>query len=153
MTEINRKAGAIWTGDSRNGTGVISTESRILYEQPYSHESRFDGQNTSQTNPEELIAAAHAAGFSMSLGSTLKKNGYNPMQIETTATIKIVSGNDGNDITSMRLHVRADVPSLDDAALQTLIAEADQHCLVSNLLRKGLDMEIKATLVGAVHDR
>jgi len=76
MTTIIRKAGAVWNGDSRNGEGIISTESKALYEQPYTHKMRFDPNETSGTNPEELIAAAHAACFSMALASTLKKNGY-----------------------------------------------------------------------------
>src|SRR3990172_10601830 len=110
MTEINRKAGAMWNGDSRNGSGLISTESQALFEQPYTHKSRFDGSQVTGTNPEELIAAAHAACFSMALASTLKKNGYNPEQVETTATITLMSENGCNKITDMYLHVRAYVP-------------------------------------------
>lgn len=152
MTEITRKAGAIWTGDSRSGKGTISTESRVLYEQPYTHKSRFDAEDISGTNPEELIAAAHAACFNMALASTLKKNNYDPVQVETTATITLMSGNAGNEITDMFLHVRANVPGLDDVTFQKLIEEADQHCPVSNLLREGLDIEIEASLLNPVHD-
>lgn len=153
MTEINRKAAAIWKGDSRNGKGTISTESQVLYEQPYTHKSRFDPEETSSTNPEELIAAAHAACFSMALASTLKKNDYDPVQIETNATITLMSVNGGHEITDMVLHVRANVPGLDDATFDKLITEADQHCPVSNLLREGLDIEIEAALLNPVHDQ
>ena len=68
MTEINRKAGVLWSGDSRTGRGLISTESKVLFEQPFTYQTRF-GAGTG-TNPEELIAAAHAACFSMALAST-----------------------------------------------------------------------------------
>jgi osmotically inducible protein OsmC len=147
MTEINRKAGAMWTGDSRSGKGLISTESKALFEQPYTHKMRFDGSQVTGTNPEELIAAAHAACFSMALASTLKKNAYDPVQIETTATITMMSENGKNEITAMYLHVRAEVPGLDEAAFQDLISAADKHCPVSNLLRDGLRIEIEAVLI------
>jgi osmotically inducible protein OsmC len=147
MAEINRKAGAMWTGDSRSGKGLISTESKALFEQPYTHKMRFDGSEVTGTNPEELIAAAHAACFSMALASTLKKNGYDPVQIETTATITLMSENGNNEIASMLLHVRAEAPGLDEAAFQDLISAADEHCPVSNLLRNGLDIKIEANLI------
>jgi osmotically inducible protein OsmC len=147
MTEINRKAGAMWTGDSRSGKGLISTESKALFEQPYTHKMRFDGNEVTGTNPEELIAAANAACFSMALASTLKKNGYDPVQIETTATITMMSENGKNEITGMYLHVRAEVPGLDEATFQDLISAADEHCPVSNLLRDGLDIKIEAVLI------
>jgi len=147
MTEINRKAGAMWHGDSRSGNGVISTESKALFEQPYTHKMRFDGSQVTGTNPEELIAAAHAACFSMALASTLKKNGQDTEQIETTATITMISQDGKNEITNMLLHVRAYVPGLDEGSLQDLISAADEHCPVSNLLRSGLDIEIETELI------
>jgi osmotically inducible protein OsmC len=147
MTQINRKAGAIWNGDSRSGKGFISTESQALFEEPYTHKMRFDGSAVTGTNPEELIAAAHAACFSMALASTLKKNGHDPGQVETSATITMMSENGKNEITDMYLHVRAFVPGLDEATLQELISAADEHCPVSNLLRNGLKIRIEAELI------
>lgn len=149
MTKIKRKAGAIWNGDSRNGDGTISTESRALFEQPYTHKMRFDPDEKSGTNPEELIAAAHAACFSMALAGTLKKNDYDPEQIETTATIMLMSESGSNEITAMNLHVRAFVPGLDEATFKDLISVADEHCPVSNLLRNGLDIKIETELLEA----
>jgi osmotically inducible protein OsmC len=73
MTEFNRKAGVLWTGDLKNGNGLISTESKVLYELPYSFQTRFGDEMG--LNPEELIAAAHASCFSMALADTLEKNG------------------------------------------------------------------------------
>ncbi len=145
MTEITRKAGVIWNGDSRNGGGVISTESRVLYEQPYNFATRFE--DTEGTNPEELIAAAHAACYSMALASTLKKNGFSPKETETNAECTIASKDGGHEITHMFLHVRADVPDIDDGAFQKLVMEADKSCPVSNLLRNGVKIDIKADLV------
>ena len=147
MTEINRKAGAIWHGDSRSGSGDISTESRALFEQPFTHKMRFDGSEVTGTNPEELIAAAHAACFSMALASTLKKNGHDPEQIETTATITLRSEDGKNEITDMLLHVRAYAPGMDETTLKGLIPAADEHCPVSNLLRNGLNIRIEAELI------
>jgi osmotically inducible protein OsmC len=99
------------------------------------------------TNPEELIAAAHAACFSMALASTLKKNGYEPKQTDTNATCTVASKNGGGyEITHMLLHVRAEVPDMDEETFQKMIIETDTICPVSNLLRHGLELEITATL-------
>jgi lipoyl-dependent peroxiredoxin len=145
MTEITRKAGVIWNGDSRNGGGVISTESRVLYEQPYNFATRFE--DTEGTNPEELIAAAHAACYSMAFASTLKKNGFSPKETETNAECTIAPKDGGYEITHMFLHVRADVPDIDNGTFQKLVMEADKGCPVSNLLRNGVKIDIKADLV------
>jgi len=144
MTEINRKAGVLWSGDSRTGRGLISTESKVLYEAPFTHQTRFG--DAAGTNPEELIAAAHAACFSMSLASVLKRNGFEPVRTDTSATCTVVSKNGGHEITHMRLHVRAEVPRLDADTFQKLVVQADQNCPVSNLLKHGLTLEITATL-------
>ena len=146
MTEFNRKAGVLWTGDLKTGTGLISTESRALFELPYSYATRFTDEVG--LNPEELIAAAHAACFSMSVASTLKKNGYNPVQTETTATCTF-SSNDGGgfEISQMRLHVRCEVPEIDEESFEKLIKVADENCPVSRLLRDSLKIEITSALV------
>jgi osmotically inducible protein OsmC len=145
MTEFNRKAGALWNGDSQTGSGVISTESQALLQQPYSAQTRFGDEPG--TNPEELLAAAHAACFSMALASTLKKNGFDPKRTDTNATCTVTPKNGGHEITSMQLHVRAEVPAIAEPTFQKLVSEADRVCPVSNLLREGLQIEIDATLV------
>jgi lipoyl-dependent peroxiredoxin len=146
MTEFHRKAGVLWTGDLQMGQGLISTESRALFELPYNYPTRFGDEVG--LNPEELIAAAHAACFSMSVASMLKKNGYDPVQTETTATCTLASKNgDGHEITTMRLHVRCEVPDIDEATFERLVMEADENCPVSNLLRNGLNIEITTALV------
>ena len=147
MTEFNRKAGVLWTGDLQNGNGLISTESKVLYELPYTYQTRFGDEVG--LNPEELIAAAHASCFCMAMASTLAKNGYTPVQTETTATCTLASQNGGFAITNMKLHVRCEVPGIDEATFNKLVMEADQGCPVSNLLRDGLNIEITTDLIKA----
>lgn len=144
MTEFNRKAGVIWTGDLKDGSGLISTESQALYEEPYSFQTRFD--NETGTNPEELIAAAYAACFSMALANTLKTNGFNPKKTDTNAICTIASKNGGFEISGIQLHVRAEVPDIDEATFNKLTMEAKNSCPVSNILREDLNVDITSTL-------
>ena len=145
MAEFNRKAGVLWTGDLQTGNGLISTESQALFEIPYSHPTRFGDEEG--LNPEELIAAAHAACFSMSVAKALKNNGFNPVQTETTATCTMVTGAEGTRINRMRLHVRCEVPEIDEDRFNEIIMQADEGCPVSNLLRNGLEIEITTALI------
>ncbi len=145
MADIVRKAGAIWNGDSKSGGGMISTESKAMYEQPYNFATRFG--NTPGTNPEELIAAAHAACYSMAFASTLAKNGFSPKEVETNAECTIEPVDGGYKITRMWLHTRGDVPNIDNATFQKLAKEADKGCPVSNLLRNGVKIDLKADLI------
>ena len=146
MAEKFRKAGVLWTGDLRNGHGIVSTESQALFEKPFTYRMRFE--DDPGPNPEELIAAAHAACLSMSVASTLAKNGYDPVRTDTTATC-VFSPKDGEgyEITAMQLHVRAEVPGIDEDTFQKMILQADETCPISNLLRSGLDIQIDATLL------
>lgn len=145
MTEFNRKAGVLWTGDLKTGNGLISTESRVLFELPYSYPTRFADEVG--LNPEELLAAAHASCFSMSVAGTLNKNGFNPVQTETTATCTMVTGDGPPQIKHMQLHVRCEIPDIDEETFERLIKEADENCPFSNLLRSGLTIEITTALV------
>jgi osmotically inducible protein OsmC len=150
MAEFNRKADVVWRGDSPNGSGVISTESEALSEQPYSYQTRF--QDKPGTNPEELLAAAHAACFSMALAGVIKKKGLNPVEIETNATCTVASKGDGFEITGMQLQVRGIVPDIDQPAFEQLVVETNRVCPVSTLLREGLEITIDAALVqGVLH--
>jgi osmotically inducible protein OsmC len=145
MREFDRKAGVLWTGDLQTGRGLISTESQALFELPYSYATRF-GDETG-LNPEELLAAAHAACFSMSVAKALKKHGFNPVQTETTATCTMVTGDGDTKINRMRLHVRCEVPDIDEDRFNEIIMQADERCPVSNLLRNGLEIEITSALI------
>lgn len=145
MTEFNRKAGVLWTGDLETGNGLISTESKTLFELPYSYATRFEDKVG--LNPEELIAAAHASCFSMAVANELKKKGFTPVQTETTATCTLAPKNGGHEITRMRLHVRGEVPNIDETTFHQIVMEADRDCPVSNLLRDELEIEITTALI------
>jgi len=145
MREFDRKAGVLWTGDLQTGKGLISTESQALFELPYSFPTRFGDEIG--LNPEELLAAAHAACFSMSVAHALKKNGFEPVQTETTATCTMATGDGGTKISRMRLHVRCEVPDIDEDRFNEIIAQADEDCPFSNLLRNGLEIEITTALI------
>ena len=143
--KILRKAGVTWEGDLRTGKGRISTESQVLFEQPYSFNTRFE--DVPGTNPEELIAAAHAACYSMAFASTLKKKGYQPERLVTSAACTLEPKEKGGfQITRMHLHVRGLVPEIDEITFEELSKEADQGCPVSNLLREGLEIDIEVEL-------
>ncbi len=129
----------------KTGNGLISTESKVIFELPYNYETRF--ADKVGLNPEELIAAAHASCFSMAVASTLAKNGFTPVQTETTATCTLEVGGGVPKITKMVLHVRCEVPGIDQAKFEQLIMEADKGCPVSNLLRNGLKIEITSALI------
>ncbi len=144
--EKYRKAGVLWSGNLKNGSGIISTESRALFEYPINGRMRFEDEPG--TNPEELIAAAHAACFSMALASTLAKHGYEPVRTDTTATCILASKDGGGwKIPTMQLHIRAEVPGIDPATFEKMIQETEDNCPVSNLLHNGLDIQIDATLL------
>jgi len=146
IMEKYRKAGVLWTGDLKNGNGLVSTESKALFEYPFNSQMRFEDEPGA--NPEELIAAAHASCFSMALASTLAEHGYEPVRTDTTATCTLTSEKeDGYKITAMQLHIRAEVPGMDETTFEKLIREADEGCPVSSLLRNGLEIQIDATLL------
>src|SRR5687767_15739692 len=145
MTDLDRKAGVLWTGDLKSGNGLISTESKALFEAPYTAGTRFESEVG--LNPEELIAAAHAACISMAVANTLKQEGFEPVQTDTTATCTLASKNGGKENTKMRLHVRGEVPGIDEATYNKLVMQADRSSPVSNLLRDGLEIEITCALI------
>lgn len=147
MSTLKRKAGALWGGNLKFGHGMISTESQALFETPYNFGTRFEDEEGS--NPEELIAAAHAACFSMAFANVIDQEGYEPTSIDTQATCTITSKEEGGfEITKMELHIRGEVEGLDDEETFLVLAKkADQGCPVSNLLRSGLEIEHRVELM------
>ena len=145
MANIKRRGQGTWWGTLREGKGVGSTESGALDKLAYSFHTRFE--NEPGTNPEELIAGAHAACYSMAFSATLEAKGYSPKRIETHATC-VMSPQDGGGfaITEMHLKVRGEVPGLDDKTFAEIAHEADKGCPVSNLLRNGLTIKLDAAL-------
>ena len=146
MAEILREGAAAWQGDLRGGKGIISTQSGALDEVSYSFGTRFEDKPG--TNPEELIASAHAACYSMALAATLKRKGYEPESVETLAVCTLRSLKEGGwKIAKMQLNVRGRVPGLDQETFEEIAAEADQGCPVSNLLRCGLEISHRVNLL------
>ena len=145
MAEFVRRGAAVWQGDLRGGKGTVRTESGAIVEEPYRFATRFEHEPG--TNPEELIAAAHAACYSMAFANVLAKKGYDPQRIETEAACTLTTGEAGPRITAMKLSVRGQVPGLDDETFRQMAHEGDRACPVSNLLRSGLEIQIEARLL------
>ena len=129
---MKRKASAIWRGDLKSGKGSISTESGTLKETQYSFGTRFE--NGVGTNPEELIAAAHAGCFSMAFSAELGKAGFTPTSINTTATVTLDKTDVGFSVTESHLDMTAKIPGI-DAEKFTAIANGEKAgCPISRLL-------------------
>ena len=138
---MERKASAIWKGGLKDGKGAVSSDSHVLDGTPYSFSTRFE--NTPGTNPEELIAAAHAACFSMALSAQLGGAKLTPSSIETSATLTMKKEEAGWAITDIHLDVVGHVPGADDAAFQKAAADAKAGCPVSKVLRANITMSAK----------
>ena len=136
-----RKGSAVWQGGIRDGRGTVSTESGVLSEAQYSFATRFeDGKGT---NPEELIAAAHAGCFSMALSKQLGDAGFTADSINTTAAVRLEKTDAGFSITKVHLDVTARIPGADPEAFQTAANNAKAGCPVSRLLNAEITMEAK----------
>jgi len=138
---MDRFATAQWRGDIRSGKGEITTGSHVLKKAPYSFTTRF--QNSPGTNPEELIAAAHAGCFTMALSANISKAGFKPTTIETSAKVTIDKDGDGWKVIASHLTVQAVVPGLDQSVFQKYAEDAEENCPVSKLLKAKITMEAK----------
>jgi len=138
---MQRKASAIWKGGLKDGKGSVSSASTVLNNTPYSFSTRFE--NTPGTNPEELIAAAHAACFSMALSAQLGTANLTPSSIETSATLTMEQLEPGWTITAVHLDVVGKVPGADDAKFQELAGNAKAGCPVSKVLNAKITMTAK----------
>jgi lipoyl-dependent peroxiredoxin len=140
---MKRSASAVWKGGLKDGRGTISSQSGVLQDTQYSFSTRFeDGKGT---NPEELIAAAHAGCFSMALSGILTKAGHPPQSIRTTAKVHLDKQGEGFAITRIDLDTDAVVPGLDDAAFQGHADAAKKGCPVSKALA-GVQIGLTARL-------
>jgi lipoyl-dependent peroxiredoxin len=140
-----RKASAVWNGSLKEGKGTISTESGVLSNTRYSFSTRFE--NERGTNPEELIAAAHAGCFTMALSGQLGNAGMTAESLETTASVTLEKLEAGFTITKIHLDVTARIPGADQAAFDKAAANAKAGCPISRLLKAEITMT--AQLVGA----
>ncbi len=138
---MKRKASAVWRGDLKAGKGTISTESGTLKETQYSFSTRFE--NGVGTNPEELIAAAHAGCFSMAFSAELGKAGITPESIATTATITMEKTDAGFTVTQSHLDVTAKVPGPDKAKVLEIANAAKAGCPISRLLKANITMDVR----------
>jgi lipoyl-dependent peroxiredoxin len=142
---MERKAGAVWHGGLKDGKGVISTQSGVLKETQYSFSTRFE--NGVGTNPEELIAAAHAGCFTMALSAQLTNSSLPPESIETSATVTFEKTDAGFTITKIALVTQAKVPSADAASFDKAAQEAKANCPISRLFKGNTEITLDAKLV------
>lgn len=146
MADIVRTGSAAWHGDLRNGKGTLSAGTGIK-DVIYSFHSRFE--NGSGTNPEELIASAHASCFSMALAKVLADQGHPPQEIRTKASLTMVKTASGFKLSRMHLQTEGVVPDLDEAGFRTAAETAKATCPVSLLLQPGLEeIALEARLAG-----
>lgn len=138
---MNRKASAVWRGGLKDGKGVISTDSGVLKETQYSFSTRFE--NGVGTNPEELIAAAHAGCFSMAFSAELGKAGLTPESISTTATVTLEKTDAGFTVTQSHLDVTASIPGADKNKAMEIANAAKAGCPISRLLKCNITMDAK----------
>mgnify|MGYP003287506593 CR=1 FL=1 len=138
---MKRKARARWQGGLQDGKGAISTDSGVLSDTQYSFSTRFE--NGVGTNPEELIAAAHAGCFSMALSKQLNDAGFTADSINTTAAVRLEKTDAGFTITKVHLDVTARIPGADAAAFQTAADNAKAGCPVSRLFNAEITMDAK----------
>ena len=136
---MKRKATAVWNGGLKDGRGTISTESGVLSDTQYSFSTRFE--EGIGTNPEELIAAAHAGCFSMALSGQLANAGLTAERINTTATVTLEKTDAGFTITAVHLDVKAKVPGAEQQAFETAANNAKAGCPVSRLLKAEITLE------------
>jgi osmotically inducible protein OsmC len=133
-----RKARAAWRGTGKDGNGDLSTDSGALSSAPYSFKTRFE--NERGTNPEELIAAAHAGCFTMALAFQLQGAGFTPTELSTEAAVSVEKQEQGFAITKSALTLRAQVPGIDNAKFEELARAAEKNCPVSKVLNAGITM-------------
>jgi osmotically inducible protein OsmC len=138
---MKRKASALWQGDLKTGKGAVSTESGVLENAAYSFTTRFE--NGKGTNPEELIAAAHAGCFTMALSAELGKASLVPQSLSTTATITLDKLESGWTVTESHLEVVGKVPGASAEAFRKAAETAETGCPISKLLKAKITMDAK----------
>jgi len=138
---MNRKASAQWQGDLKTGKGTVSTESGVLQNTAYSFSTRFE--NAKGTNPEELVAAAHAGCFTMALSAELGKANLVPTSLRTTCTVTLDKVDGGWGITESHLEVVAKVPGASQEAFRKAAETAETGCPISKLFKTKITMDAK----------
>ncbi|MFK7604173.1 OsmC family protein [Deinococcus sp. SM5_A1] len=144
MADIARKANAQWMGDLKSGKGNISTESGTVDKAQYSFSTRFE--NGTGTNPEELLAAAHAGCFTMQLCAMLAGGGHDPKDVRTEATCEMVKDGPGFKVSAMRLDVRGKVGGIDQAGFEKYVTQAAEMCPLSKVMQGNVEITHEAVL-------
>lgn len=126
---MKRTASAHWEGTLKDGKGNVSTQSGVLNQQNYSYKTRFE-EGEKGTNPEELLAAAHAGCFTMAVGAQLTQKGFAATALDTEATLTM----QGLDITGIHLHISGSVPGLSAEDFETITKDAEKNCIISKAL-------------------
>lgn len=138
---MKRTASAAWTGGLKDGKGSLSTQSGTLQDTPYSFAKRFE--NEAGTNPEELIAAAHAGCFTMALSAQLGEAGMTAEHLKTTAAVTLEKKDDGFSITAVHLDLVAKIPGANRQAFDAAVDKAKTGCPVSKLLNAQITLDAK----------
>jgi|SRR5579862_6252454 len=136
-----RKATAVWRGSGQAGSGGLSSDSGVLANTPYSFRTRFE--NEKGTNPEELIAAAHAGCFTMTVAFALQGAGYTSTEISVESAVSLEPDGKGFRISRSALTLRASVPNLDQVSFARIAQEAEQNCPVSKVLKAEITLDAK----------
>ena len=134
-----RKATAVWQGTGKDGTGKLTSDSGVLDSTPYSFKTRFEDEKG--TNPEELIAAAHAGCFTMALAFQLQGAGFTPAELTTTAAVELVPVDGGFKISKSALTLKASVPGIDKAKFDELAGNAEKGCPISKVLNAEITLD------------
>lgn len=134
-----RKGNAVWHGTGRDGSGALTTASGVLSDTPYSFKTRFEGEPG--TNPEELIAAAHAGCFTMALAFALQGAGITPDELRTEAAVSLDPDGAGFKISKSALTLRAKIPGLDEAKFLEFAKGAEKNCPVSKVLNAEITLD------------
>ena len=134
-----RKARAVWRGTGKDGSGRLSSDSGVLSDTAYSFKSRVE--NERGTNPEELIAAAHAGCFAMALAFQLQGAGFNPTELAAEAAVSLDKEGEGFRITKSALRLTAEVPGIDRAKFEELARKAEKNCPVSKVLNAEITLD------------
>jgi lipoyl-dependent peroxiredoxin len=138
---MKRTASAVWNGDLKQGKGTLSAPGGVLNNTPYSFTSRFE--NGPGTNPEELIAAAHAGCFTMALSAFLGKAGFTPQELSTRAALDLEQVNGDWTITKIHLDLTGRVPQIDAAKFEEIAKDAKTNCPVSRVLNAEISLSAK----------
>lgn len=143
MVSFTRKGESVWTGGGKDGSGLLTGDSGAIAGVPYSTAKRFGDEKG--TNPEELVALAHAGCFNMALAFQLADAGHPPKTLTTTAAVTVEKDGDGFTVRSSALTLNADVPGIEEAEFRKLADSAKANCPISKLLKADVTLDAKLT--------